>query len=631
MRVNLKKLLFIGPASQKDAFIHACQQQGSIQFLGAKISLSELLSKDFFDVTQAIKILSQFDVEQTPHVSIVDPLSFSRMVIADKFKLEELHLERREIREQLHKVAPFGKIPLEVIRELESKTSLHFRLWTASAKRQMANICPDLITLSTIETKQYFLSLTKTPIDISGLEEVPLTDEIVHLSQTMQDLTKKINELEEYLKHRAALLISLRRALIDELDAKKRQHVLENAKFPLENRLFTVTGWVPESLLANVYAICDSMNIFAEKVPILPNETIPTYLENKNIAQVGEDLVSIYDTPSSRDKDPSLWVLAFFSIFFAMIVEDAGYGLIFLLTALIMQKKMVKKSSATKRFIKLITILGTTCFIWGTCTHSFFAIELSHDNPLFSHSPLTYLVEKRADYHLAHNDSTVAEWTKLHGSAPLSQEQFLYEKPSPRFEPFYKKFTDNILLELALLTGCIHLIVSICRYLTRNIMNAGWILLIVGGYFFAANYLQATSIMHYFFGFNSATSGANGLQIAYAGLLFSLIASIFKHGITGAFEITVAIQVFADILSYLRIYALALAGSLIASLTNQLAEHLPFIIAVVVLVSAHIANMLLSTMGGVIHGLRLNFLEWYHYSFEGGGSPFTPLKLEERL
>ncbi len=630
MRVDVEKFLFVGPASQKDEFILACQKQGSIQFFGAKTSLSDLLAKDFFDVTQAIKILIPYDVEQTPHVSIVDPLSFSRMVIADKLKLEELHLTRREVREKLQKVTPFGKIPLEMIRELESKTSLRFRLWTAHVATRGTEVCPHLIETATVSTRQYFLSLTKEPIDLPGLEEIPLTEETVNLSQTMQELTKKIENIEDYLKHRAAFVVSLRRALIDELDGKKRQHVLENALFPLENRLFSVIGWVPESLSESVHAICDSMNILAEEVPILSGEAPPTCLENKNFSRVGEDLVNIYDTPSPSDTDPSLWVLFFFSLFFAMIVEDGGYGLVFLIAALIMHKKITKKSSTTKRFIKLTAILGTSCLIWGLCTHCFFGIDLSPKNPLFSRSPITYLVEKQADYHLTRNDHKVAQWTQLHGSPPTSRDQFLYERPAPHAPPFQRAFMEATLLELALLTGCIHIMVSICRYLSRRIMNAGWLLLIAGGYLFAANYMHATSLFHYLFGLDPASSGEKGLQVAYAGLFFSLIASVCKHGLPGAFEITAAIQVFADVLSYLRIFALALAGTLIANLSNQLAGKLPFIIAVMMLIFAHSMNMLMSIMGGVIHGLRLNFLEWYHYSFEGGGTPFTPLKLEER-
>ena len=87
------------------------------------------------------------------------------------------------------------------------------------------------------------------------------------------------------------------------------------------------------------------------------------------------------------------------------------------------------------------------------------------------------------------------------------------------------------------------------------------------------------------------------------------------------------IEVFADVLSYLRLYALALAGSIMANTFNSFSSKMPFIFGILVLIIGHTLNIVLSVMGGVIHGLRLNFLEWYHYSFEGEGKKHRPLAL----
>ncbi|MFN4174692.1 MAG: V-type ATP synthase subunit I, partial [Parachlamydiaceae bacterium] len=106
-----------------------------------------------------------------------------------------------------------------------------------------------------------------------------------------------------------------------------------------------------------------------------------------------------------------------------------------------------------------------------------------------------------------------------------------------------------------------------------------------------------------------------------------VVMAIYKHGITGIFEIMSGIGIFSDALSYLRLYALALAGSIVSATINQASQDLPLIFAILLIGIAHLINMGLGIMGGVIHGLRLNFLEWYHYSFEGGGKKFKPLAL----
>ncbi|MBI3900851.1 MAG: V-type ATP synthase subunit I, partial [Chlamydiia bacterium] len=87
------------------------------------------------------------------------------------------------------------------------------------------------------------------------------------------------------------------------------------------------------------------------------------------------------------------------------------------------------------------------------------------------------------------------------------------------------------------------------------------------------------------------------------------------------------IQVFADVMSYLRIYALSLAGMIMAATFNRIAASAPFFLGILVILAGHALNLVLALMGGVIHGLRLNFIEWYHYSFEGGGRKFNPLSL----
>jgi V/A-type H+-transporting ATPase subunit I len=92
-------------------------------------------------------------------------------------------------------------------------------------------------------------------------------------------------------------------------------------------------------------------------------------------------------------------------------------------------------------------------------------------------------------------------------------------------------------------------------------------------------------------------------------------------------ELTNIIQVFADIMSYLRLYALGLASAMMAVTFNQIAVSAGVIMAIPVLVIGHTANIALSIMSGVIHGLRLNFLEWYRWSFAGGGKMLSPLKL----
>src|SRR5690606_36475467 len=89
------------------------------------------------------------------------------------------------------------------------------------------------------------------------------------------------------------------------------------------------------------------------------------------------------------------------------------------------------------------------------------------------------------------------------------------------------------------------------------------------------------------------------------------------------------IQVFSDVLSYLRLYALGLAGMIVAQTFNELGAKFGIVVGILIILVGHTVNVSLSIMSGVIHGLRLNFLEWYHYCWEGGGKLFNPLRLRK--
>lgn len=626
MRIDVKKVIFIGAVSQQQPFFAAFQKAGIAQFTGTKVTLADLLATDYQDVVLAIKILQHFDVEQSTYIHIEDALLFSRQVIAEKQRLEERITRRKAIREKLQLVIPFGPIPLDVIKEIEASSSCRFRLWTASAKKMAATLSPHLIPLSTVRLKEYFVSVTKEPIEIQGVEEIPLTEEMVTLSSQLHTIEAGISELEHQLKRKASLVSSLRASLIDRADETKRQRVESTTKKALSNHVFATTAWIPETKLQEAFELSKACGIFCEELHPSKNEIPPTYLENTGYGKVGEDLIQIYDTPSSKDQDPSIWVLAFFSLFFAVIVADAGYGLIFFLSALFFRKKVT--SDVGRRFLKLALLLGVTCTIWGVLTNSFFSIEFSKDNPIRKYSLLTYLVERRAAYHLSNQDEFVKTWQSGHGGeAPTSLGEFLHEAASPNATPFYNLFTDNTFLEIALLIGVIHLIVGLARYLPRNFSNVGWILFIIGGYLFSVSYLHASSMVQYILGIPPDVCASVGLQLIAAGAGIAFVSLIIKHGIAGMFELMVGVQIFADILSYLRLYALGATSMIVGGIINQMAEKMPFIIALLLVIFAHGINILLAIMGGVIHGLRLNFLEWYRYSFEGEGKEFSPLSL----
>jgi V/A-type H+-transporting ATPase subunit I len=330
-----------------------------------------------------------------------------------------------------------------------------------------------------------------------------------------------------------------------------------------------------------------------------------------------------------------MWVLFCFALFFAFIIGDAGYGSVYLLIALFLRYKFPDLKGAAKRALNLFTFLCVGCIIWGVLITSFFGMQIGVDNPVRNFSLVQWLAEKKAGYDIEHHDKAHRDWVEQYPELANVKDPHVYVSFRPKGavdEPtvILNAISDNIMFELALFIGVVHLIISLARYAGRNWHNIGWILFLVGAYLYFPYNLDVPSILNYVGGIDLSAGGAFGLQLMIVGIGAAWILAMIKYGWTGIFEITVLIQVFADTLSYLRLYALGLAGVIVASTINEIASRLPLIIGVLLIVVAHFINIILATMSGIIHGLRLNFLEWYHYSFEGGGKPFKPLKLLEK-
>ena len=152
-----------------------------------------------------------------------------------------------------------------------------------------------------------------------------------------------------------------------------------------------------------------------------------------------------------------------------------------------------------------------------------------------------------------------------------------------------------------------------------------------GGYLYFPKLLNdATTLLNFTGLISKPVAYAWGIQIFFGGLIFVFIAAFIQRRWAAFHELTNAIQVFADVLSYLRIYALALAGIIMAETFNEMGLNFGFFAGSLIILLGQFNTLLLSLMSAMIHGLRLNFLEWYHYSFEGDGKSFNPLKLIKR-
>lgn len=631
MRYDVKKYLFIGVAEDKPKFFAKAQDIGIIDFIDVSGKGKEVPT-DISDTAAAIRILRglpTMDQESLDEYPLADGIISK--ILQLKHRLVKLEEEKRTVHLEIERVSIFGDFSKDDIAYIEHEGKCKVQYFFAKHGAELS-LPPEVLFVGTEHNLDYFVSISSEPKQFENLVEMRIEHPVGELRHRYHEIWKEIHEVEKRLKTYAKYNKFLHQALIYKFNRYDLQAAQNDVTMAMDDHLFAAEGWVPVNKVTEVKNLLHEVDVHAEEIATEPKDAVPTYLENKGLPRVGEDIVHVYDTPSPTDKDPSIWVLFFFSLFFAFIVGDGGYGLIFLGIALYVRYKMGIMKGAGLRFMKLFTILALACIAWGFLTNSFFGITFGPDSPMRKVSLLNWLVEKKAAFHLERHDETYQYWVKQFPQLADVKDPHEFVAKGIKVvngeekHEIINRFTDNIMMELALVIGIVHIILSMARYAGRNLVNVGWIAFIIGGYLYFPHYLKADSILDFVLDVDREKLAVEGLYLMAGGVAFATIVAIFKHKLLGLLEPMAGIQVFSDIMSYLRLYALGLAGAMVTATINEAAAALGIVLGLVLLIVGNAINILLSVMGGIIHGLRLNFLEWYHWSFEGGGKMFKPLR-----
>lgn len=614
MRIDVKKFVFMGLAEEKNAFFEDAQKLGIIQFKDSSKEVTNAEIQLYSDAIRAIR--AELPLEQEEGMAF----DVANQIVQLKQDQEKADDEIRLIKLEIERIAVFGNFSLDDVAYLQTQGKLVIQFFYGKTE------VPDLIPIDF----EHYISLSSTPVTYPGMTEIKIDRSLAELKETLNALLIKKVELDHSMKQMAAYNHLLHQGLVEALNKANLSKAETCARDPLHN-LFTVTGFVPEDKIE----MLQNLGVFASEVAVDPDEVVPTHLENEKLSKIGEDVIGIYDTPSTQDKDPSLWVLLGFILFFSIIIGDGGYGSVYLGLALYIRYKFPGLQGIKKRMLNLGTYLSVGCVIWGILSASFFGMNVNPESPVSSFSVVHYLASKKAVYHKDLNDKVFETWVykypEITNETPYSEifEKGYIERVGAKAYELLDGLTDEVLMEIALFIGVVHLIIGMLRYIKKNPGNIGWIVFLIGSYLYFPVFLDAPSLLNYVFHVPFAAGGEVGLQMIFGGIAWAVGFSVFRNGLIGFTEIMTLIQVFADVLSYLRLYALGLSGSILSATINSMSSHMPFLLAAILIIIGHMVNMLLGIMGGVIHGLRLNFLEWYHYSFEGGGRKFKPLKINE--
>ena len=385
----------------------------------------------------------------------------------------------------------------------------------------------------------------------------------------------------------------------DELKLSADRVAVKIALAEAEDRLYgtettvIMEGWIPEEREKELAEVFESFGCAWETVVPTEDEypNVPVKLKNNKITNALNMVTEMYSLPAYGSLDPNPLMAPFFILFYGLMMADMGYGLLMILAAVVAMKRIRPREGALS-FCQLLLYGGISTFIMGALTGGFFGNALEQIGKILG---------------------------KPEGWGVL---------PS-----LFNPMTDSMLVLVgAMVLGLIHLntgmVISFVKKTKRGqladaIWEEGsmWVILI-GAILFALKIgnvagVPVVLVIGLLMMFYGGSRSAKGL-----GKVLSIFTTLYNNA-TGWF---------GDILSYSRIMALMLAGSVIATVFNTIgaiANNLIFFF--VIFIIGHALNFALNLLGCYVHDLRLQCLEYFGKFYEDGGRPFNPLRIKTKF
>ena len=529
--------------------------------------------------------------DQTPGEATSRIISLQREIALNSQKTEGLRKERL-------KTLPWGDFDKSKVQLLEQQ-GIHFAFYTALSNDFYDFDFKDTVSqlISTDGKKVYFVTLGDQPATLP-FNQVPRPERTVSEIDTALDKLERKNE--EFLQE-----ISSFGDYLENLE-KEKQEVNNRLEYQTtllsyagdeKGQIIHLKGWYPKATEHKVTSTLQKHGIVHITEEPKPYDIVPVMFKNDGYTRLFEPITRIFQLPHYYELDLTPLIAVFYPIFFAYCLGDAGYGLIVAGISLAGWFTFFKH---TRNIALLGLILGVFTMIMGIVkSGSIFGIPLegSENVPLFS-----YL------------------------------SRFVYIPDDQRF--VFNAFNVSLMIGvIQILTGVISSIVNKAMYQSAlaAMPQLGKLLIILGVLvLFLANMQNVEVFKPYVPAAKIALFTGLALVLVSHNVTLPLLKRI-GSGILPLFFIFTGIL--GDVLSYVRLFALGVASSVLGSVVNQIGMQIMengwwgVLLGIVFLLFGHGLNLVLAVLGAFVHPLRLTFVEFYNNAqFEGGGVEYKPFR-----
>jgi V/A-type H+-transporting ATPase subunit I len=598
MIVKMKEILLFTTTQSVDATIQTLGELGVMDIKEIEKPSSLVLercSDDISNTEKAISILQNYKdtkkdkLENTTKKSIKDPKRIVERVLRTSEIKQKLQNSLNELNKQRAWYKTWGENVKVTDFDYLQKKNIHIRLYRID--KSLLKLVPKdkyVVTFSEKDGKIPLALFTQNTSEKLTFKEEPLPEISLNLvKEYIKRKERQLNAIELYLSDKADSIEALEYDLDILNDRLAAQTTLEGMG-DIKGKVKYLKGYIPENVVKTFKTFAEENN-WGYKISKPENpDDVPVYIKNPKWISIINPMMKFIDiVPGYKEVDVSIYFLVAFALFFAMLVGDAGYGFIFLILTILFRKKM------SSQLRTLIYVLSGSTIIWGILSGTYFGAEQIAKLPILN----SLVIDNIASFGV-----------------------------------------DNIsfMMYLSFLIGAIHLTVAhsirAIQFINsiKALSEVGWVLL-VWGLFFVTQQLVLG---------NTAPSWNIWLFIVGATLVifFSKESNSFLKSM-GASIANLPLSLisgFSDIVSYVRLFAVGMATAAVASSFNNMALPdgisglgiIDLLMAAVALLLGHGLNIALALMAVMVHGIRLNMLEFAgHLGVQFSGEAYNPFKL----
>lgn len=600
---KMKMVHIVTSASAKEEMLKGLRDIG-VMHLAEKQSADREVSDRFQTMSRTEMALKDYaEPKQKPVSEILTDDEFNKMydgVLEAMDRKSALTQDISTANTEIDRISAWGEFSPEDVKDLR-KDGYDFHFYRMGSKEFEALKAEEdvrFLRLAPVEKQDAVAVFGTLPASIQATEFIPGESSISELRQQIEEAKKGIEECDGTLKAASVYDLSFKNQLLklqNEVNYSSADATTQG-----DDDFVWISGYVPEVELDKIKAMAaEKKCAWAAEDVAEDDDKIPTKLRFNKVSKLIEPVFDILGVlPGYREQDVSLWFLLFFTLFFAMIIGDGGYGVLILLGTIALRVKQKKGSTVTF----LLFVLSIATIIWGAVTGTWFGMESAMKVPFLK----GLVIPSLATY--------------------------------PDYFGLTSTVTQNAIMKFSFSIGAIQMvlgsILSIKDKIPKKdlswVSNLGWGIAVVAMYLLALNLVihEDISLKPVF----ALIGVAFVLVLLFGGMSPDLsFGQGLKAGLANAFtDFLDTISCFGNVMSYIRLFAVGMAGVAISQSFNGIAAgmHGPLIIlGVVVVLIGHALNIIMCFLSVVVHGVRLNVLEFSgQVGLEWTGLPYEPFK-----